>query len=250
MKRIVNVAFALLVPMGLASAQIIRTMNVSYPSGSDTVSGYMAMPKNGGKHPALIVIHEWWGLRDWIRQDARDLARHGYVALAIDLYRGKITDNPQEAYKLMMSVPRERAITDLKAAFSYLARMKGVNPSKIGSIGWCMGGSYSYIAATHLRKLAACVINYGNVGTTKEEVEPIDCPVLCNFAELDRTYTMKMGRAFEAAMKAGGKSIEFHEYAGVNHAFMNPNDLGIYDKAQAKLAWKRIYSFLDRQLKP
>ena len=127
--------------------------------------------------------------------------------------------------------------------------MKEVNPSKIGSMGWCMGGSYSYIAAINLPRLAACVINYGNVGTTNDEVEPIDCPVLCNFAELDRTYTVKMGRAFEKAMTADGKSVEFHEYSGVNHAFMNPNNPGIYDRAQAKLAWKRIYSFLDRHLK-
>ncbi len=74
-----------------------------------------------GKHPALIVIHEWWGLTDWIKQDARDLAERGYVALAIDLYRGALTNNPQEAYKLMMSVSHDRAVTDLKAAFDYLA---------------------------------------------------------------------------------------------------------------------------------
>ena len=240
---------ALFVFVSLASAQNIKTMNVSYLSGRDTVSAYLAMPEKGGTHPGIIVIHEWWGLRDWIRQNARDLARHGYVALAIDLYRGVITDNPQEAYKLMMSVPRERALTDLKSAFDYLARMKNVNGSKIGVIGWCMGGSYSYMAAVTLPKLAACVINYGNVGTTKSEVEAIHCPVLCNFAEKDMTYTVKMGKEFEAAMKADGKSVEFHEYPGVNHAFMNPNNPGIYNEAQAKLAWKRIYAFLNKHLK-
>ncbi|MCL4538374.1 MAG: dienelactone hydrolase family protein [Bacteroidetes bacterium] len=249
MMRMYAVVSALLAFASLASAQNIRTMNVTYQSGKDTVSAYMAMPEGSGKHPALIVIHEWWGLRDWIRRDARDLARHGYVALAIDLYRGQITDNPKEAYKLMLSVPKERAVTDLKAAFDYLSGMKEVNPSKIGVIGWCMGGSYSYIAAVNLPKLAACVINYGNVGTTKSEVEPINCPVLCNFAEKDMTYTAKMGKAFVAAMKADGKTAVFHEYAGVNHAFMNPNNPGVYDEAQAKLAWKRIYSFFDAHLK-
>lgn len=247
--RMYAVVSALLAFASLASAQNIRTMNVTYQSGKDTVSAYMAMPEGSGKHPALIVIHEWWGLRDWIRRDARDLALHGYVALAIDLYRGQITDNPKEAYKLMLSVPKERAVTDLKAAFDYLSGMKEVNPSKIGVIGWCMGGSYSYIAAVNLPKLAACVINYGNVGTTKSEVEPINCPVLCNFAEKDMTYTAKMGKAFVAAMKADGKTAVFHEYAGVNHAFMNPNNPGVYDEAQAKLAWKRIYSFFDAHLK-
>lgn len=249
MRRIVAVVSALLAFATLASAQDIRTMNVRYPSGSDTVSAYLAMPEGAGLHPALIVIHEWWGLRDWIRRDARDFASRGYVALAIDLYHGKVTDNPQEAYRLMTSVPRKRAVTDLKSAFDYLSGMKEVNPSKIGVIGWCMGGSYSYIAAVNLPKLAACVINYGKVGTTKSEVEPIRCPVLCNFAGKDRTYTAKMGKAFVAAMKADGKTAVFHEYAGVNHAFMNPNNPGIYDEPQAKLAWKRIYNFLDRHLK-
>ncbi len=233
---------------GLAGAQGIKTINVSYVSGTDTVSAYLAMPDGAGKHPALIVIHEWWGLRDWIRQNAREFARHGYVALAIDLYRGHLAETSQEAYKLMMSVPPERAVTDLKAAFGYLAGLKDVNSSRVGVIGWCMGGSYSYIAATNLPKLAACVINYGKVGTTKTEVEAIDCPVLCNFAEKDRTYTVKMGKEFEAAMIADGKSVEFHEYPGVNHAFMNPNNPDVYDEAQAELAWKNIYTFLHKHL--
>ncbi len=233
----------------LANAQGIKTMNVSYVSGTDTVSAYVAMPDGGGKHPALIVIHEWWGLRDWIRQNAREFAEHGYVALAIDLYRGQLAETSQEAYKLMMSVPPERGVTDLEAAFNYLAGMKDVNPEKIGVIGWCMGGSYSYIAATNLPRLAACVINYGKVGTTKSEVGPISCPVLCNFAGKDRTYTVELGKKFEEAMKAEGKTVIFHEYPGVNHAFMNPNNPGAYDEPQAKLAWKTIYAFLDEHLK-
>ncbi len=249
MRRFIIFLLAALGPGAFADAAEIKTMVVSYPSGQDTVSAYIAMPAEAGRHPALIVIHEWWGLRDWIRRDARDLARHGYVALAIDLYRGRITDNPQEAYKLMISVPHARAVTDLKAAFKYLSGLNYVNASKIGVIGWCMGGSYSYVAALNLPKLAACVIDYGKVGATKSEVEPISCPVLCNFAELDRTYTVEMGKAFVAAMKADGKTVEFHEYSGVSHAFMNPNNPQIYNGSAAKLAWRRIYSFLDRYLK-
>jgi len=249
MRKLLATAVLLFTLVSMTNAQAIVTRNVSYSSGGDTVSAYLAAPTAAGRHPALIVIHEWWGLRDWIRQNARDIARHGYVALAIDLYRGKITDNPQEAYKLMVSVPHERAVTDLKSAFDYLSSLKDVDPSRIGVIGWCMGGSYAYVAAATLPKLAACVIDYGNVGTTPGEVEPIRCPVLCNFAEKDMTYTVKMGRQFEAAMKADGKTVEFHEYPGVNHAFMNPNNPGIYNEAQAKLAWKRIYAFLHSHLK-
>ena len=249
MRSRIVVSLVVLAFAAVASAQSIRTMNVSYVSGPDTVSAYLAMPDGGGKHPALIVIHEWWGLRDWIRQNARDFARHGYVALAIDLYRGQLAETAPAAYKLMMSVPPERGVTDLKAAFSYLAGLQDVNPAKIGAIGWCMGGSYAYIAATNLPKLAACVIDYGKVGTTASEVKAINCPVLCNFAEKDMTYTLKMGREFEAAMKADGKYVEFHEYSGVNHAFMNPNNPDVYNEAQANAAWNNIYNFLDEHLK-
>lgn len=249
MRGLIAFLLAVFVSAAFANAAEIKTMTVSYPSGHDTVSAYLAVPAAAGRHPALIVIHEWWGLRDWIRRNARELARHGYVALAIDLYRGRVTDNPQEAYKLMTSVPHARAVADLKAAFHYLSGLGYVEASRIGVIGWCMGGSYSYIAALNLPKLAACVIDYGKVGTTGPEVEPIRCPVLCNFAGLDRTYTVEMGKAFAAAMKAEGKTVEFHEYPGVNHAFMNPNNPGIYNASAAKLAWERIYAFLGKYLR-
>ncbi|MCL4509759.1 MAG: dienelactone hydrolase family protein [Bacteroidetes bacterium] len=249
MRKVIVFAFAVFAFSSLANAAGIRTMIVRYPSGSDTVSAYLAMPSSGGKHPALIVIHEWWGLTDWIRENAREFARKGYVALAIDLYRGGLTSNPQEAYKLMMSVPKERAVTDLKSAFGYLSTMDNVNSSQIGVIGWCMGGSYSFQAAVNLPKLAACVIDYGKVDASKSSVDKIGCPVLCNFAEKDKTYTPDMAKEFTSAMKANGKQVELHIYPGVDHAFMNPNNTFGYNEAQSEIAWKNIYAFLDKHLK-
>lgn len=249
MRTMSVILFAILAFSAFAGAAEIKTMFVKYPSGSDTVSAYLAMPAGGGKHPSLIVIHEWWGLTDWIKENARDFARMGYVALAIDLYHGGLTNDPQEASRLMMSVPKERATADLRAAFEYLANLKEVNPSKIGVIGWCMGGSYTFIAAVNLPKLAACVIDYGKVDTSRSAIEGITCPVLCNFAALDKGYTPEMGKEFEAAMKSDGKQIEFHIYPGVNHAFMNPNNAAGFNEAQTKIAWKNIYVFLDRYLK-
>jgi len=249
MRRIVVFLFMCATFVSAAGASGIKTSIVSYVSGSDTVSAYLAEPVGGGKHPALIVIHEYWGLTDWIKQDARDFAVKGYVALAIDLYRGQLAATPQNAYKLLLSVPKERGISDLKAAFDYLAVMKNVDPAKIGVIGWCMGGSYSFEAAAILPKLAGCVIDYGNVDTSTSVVEWIKCPVMCNFAELDKTYTPQMGEAFAKAMKAEGKKIEFHVYPGVNHAFMNPNNPSVYNEAQAAKAWNSIYAFLNKNLK-
>ncbi len=232
----------------VSDAAAIKTMMVRYQSGQDTVSAYMAIPEATGKHPALIVIHEWWGLTDWIKQDARNFARKGYLALAIDLYRGKLASDPSQAYRLMVSVPRERAVTDLESAFEYLRTMKNVDASRIGVIGWCMGGSYSFIAATHLPGLAACVIDYGNVDTTTAGVASIHCPVLCNFAGLDNTYTPAMGKTFAGAMRASGKRIEFYEYPDVNHAFMNPNNTSGYSEIESRVAWRRIYTFLHKYL--
>jgi carboxymethylenebutenolidase len=249
MRRIVSIVLMCIGFVSLADASNIKTSIVNYVSGSDTVSAYLAEPAGGGDHPALIVIHEWWGLTDWIKQDARDFAAKGYVALAIDLYRGGLASTPQNAYKLMTSVPKERGIADLKAAFDYLSAMKSVNANRIGVIGWCMGGSYSFEAATVLPKLAACVIDYGNVDSAESVVGEIRCPVLCNFAELDKTYTPQMGEAFAKAMKAKGGKIEFHVYPGVNHAFMNPNNPSVYNEAQTEKAWKNIYAFLGKNLK-
>ncbi len=248
MRRIFVTLIVVFAMSALAGAAQIKTMVVSYPSGQDTVTAYLAFPAGAGRHPALIVIHEWWGLTDWIRQDARELARKGYVALAIDLYRGKLTSNPADAYKLMMSVPRERAVTDLKAAFGYLSEMKDVNPAKIGVIGWCMGGSYSFIAALELPKLAACVVDYGKVESDRAAIERIHCPVECNFAAEDKTYTPEMAKKFEKAMKAAAKDVVLHIYAGVNHAFMNPNNTSGYSEKESRIAWKNIFAFLEKHL--
>ena len=249
MRRIFLIAFLFAMFVSMADASNIRTSIISYVSGGDTVFAYLAEPIGGGKHPALIVIHEWWGLTDWIKQNARDFASKGYVALAVNLYRGALASTSQNAYRLMISVPGERGISDLKAAFNYLSSMKNVNPAKVGVIGWCMGGSYSFEAAVSQPKLAACVIDYGNVDTTASVVEKIRCPVLCNFAELDKTYTPQMGKAFAEAMRTDGKKIEFHVYPDVNHAFMNPNNPSVYDEAQTARAWQNIFAFLNKNLK-
>jgi carboxymethylenebutenolidase len=249
MRRIFVLAFLCVAFFSSVKASGIKTSVVRYSSGADTASAYLAEPADGGKHPALIVIHEWWGLTDWIKQNARDFATKGYVALAIDLYRGELASVPQNAYRLMTSVPKERGASDLEAAFDYLASLKNVEPAKIGVIGWCMGGSYSFQAATVLPNLAACVVDYGNVDTSQSAVEKIQCPLLCNFAELDKTYTPQMGEAFVKVMKAAGKKIEFHVYPSVNHAFMNPNNPSSYDESQTAIAWKNIFAFLDRNLK-
>jgi len=116
---------------------------VSYKSGDETVQGILYTPAGKGPFPALIVIHEWWGLNDWVKDQASKLADQGYAALAVDLYRGKVATTPDMAHEIMRGVPEDRAKRDLHAAFDFLASQPNVKKDRIGSIGWCMGGGYS-----------------------------------------------------------------------------------------------------------
>src|SRR3954464_9206031 len=128
--------------MGLSMFAAERKQ-VTYSSGNDKVHGMLYTPSGKGPFPAIIVIHEWWGLNDWVKEQASKLAEQGYVALAVDLYRGKVADNPELAHELMRGVPEDRSARDLRSAFDYLAAQSNVKKDRIGSIGWCMGGGYS-----------------------------------------------------------------------------------------------------------
>src|SRR5947208_7200931 len=134
--------FALVVLLA-ASTFAAEGKPVSYKSGDETVQGILYTPKGKGPFPALIVIHEWWGLNDWVKDQASKLADEGYASLAVDLYRGKVATTPEQAHEIMRGVPEDRAARDLNAAFAFLKAQPNVRADRIGSIGWCMGGGYS-----------------------------------------------------------------------------------------------------------
>jgi carboxymethylenebutenolidase len=239
---------ALLVP-ALALAHPLKTETVRFKSGDETISGYLALPESAGRHPGVVVIQEWWGLNDWVKEQARKLAEQGYVALAPDLYRGKVATDPETAHELSRGMPQDRAVRDLKAAFDFLASRSDVNRDKIGSIGWCMGGGLSLQLAVHEPRLAACVVNYGSMPTEESEIQAIHAPVLGNFGAEDRGIPPERVHAFESAMKAAGKSIDVKIYAGAGHAFENPNNKAGYRPQATADAWKRVQAFFARTLK-
>lgn len=218
-------------------------------SGKDTVSGYLCMPEGKGPFPALIAIHEWWGLNEWVEETAMKFASIGYVTLAVDLYRGKATQSPDEAHELMRGLPEDRAARDLQAAAQYLKTRSNVDPKKIGSIGWCMGGGFSLVTALNVPDLAACVICYGRLVTDSSSIQKIPCPILGIFGEEDMGISPQSVREFETACKSAGKSIEVKIYEKAGHAFMNPNNAKAYRGASAKDAWSRIQTFLEKTLK-
>jgi len=235
--------------MVLIRAAATKTETVSYKSGDDTVSGYLALAEGGGKHPAIVLIHEWWGLNDWVKEQAQKYAAQGYVALAVDLYRGKVATTPDEAHILMRGLPDDRGLRDLEAGFAYLASRPDVNVGKVGSVGWCMGGSWSIKLAVDQPKLAACVVNYGWLPSDPALVAKIKAPVQGNFGAEDQGIPAKDVRAFEAAMKADGKIVDIKIYEGAGHAFENPNNKEGYRPEATADAQKRISAFFQKYLK-
>jgi carboxymethylenebutenolidase len=247
MKRIA--VLVLLVAVFAIVALAATPQEVSYKSGDETVKGVMYTPAGKGPFPALIVIHEWYGLNDWVKQQASQLSDEGYVTLAVDLYRGKVAANGDEAHELMRGLPEDRAARDLVAAFNYLASQKNVKANKIGSIGWCMGGGYSLAAALNEPKLAATVINYGRLATDPAALQKINAPILGLFGGQDRGIPPDSVKAFEEQMKKLGKKVEVHIYPDAGHGFENENNKGGYREADTKDARARTLAFLQQNLK-
>lgn len=222
---------------------------VSYKSGDETVQGIVYTPEGKGPFPALIVVHEWWGLNDWVKEQASKLADEGYVALAVDLYRGKVATTPEQAHEIMRGVPEDRASRDLNAAFDFLKSQPNVKADRIGSIGWCMGGGYSLDVALQQPTLAATVINYGHLATDPTALQKINAPILGLFGGQDQGITPDDVKKFEQQLKQAGKKIDVVIYSDAGHAFENPNNKTGYRAADAADAWKRTVNFLASTLK-
>jgi len=247
MKKVSALAVVALLAAAAAPA---AEQTVSFESGAEQASGFLVTPDGKGPFPALVVVQEWWGLTDWVKGQARALAKEGYVALAVDLYRGKSTASQEEAHQLMMGTPPERALRDLQAGFAYLRSQPAVRKDRIGVIGWCMGGGYTLQLATVEPKLAAAVAYYGLPPTDAAKIAAIHAPVLGNYGAEDKGPSPEQARAFEAAMKKAGKTIDLKIYPGAGHAFANvDNPWGGYRKEATEDAWARTKAFLAKYLK-
>jgi len=237
-------AIALLILMVTIAALGADGKSVSYKSGDETVQGMLYTPAGKGPFPALIVIHEWWGLNDWVKEQASKLADQGYVALAVDLYRGKVATTPEMAHEIMRGVPEDRARRDLHSAFEFLASQPNVKKDRIGSIGWCMGGGYSLDVALDEPTLAATVINYGHLATDTDALKKINAPILGLFGAQDQGIPPADVHKFEQTMKQLGKKIDVKIYDDAGHAFENPDNKTGYRTEDAADAWKRTIDFL------
>jgi carboxymethylenebutenolidase len=173
--KILALFFLALIAIGSAlGADAPKTSTVQFPataSGTDMLNGFVAEPTTNMRHPAVIVIHTWWGLNDWVKEQTQKLAEQGFVALAPDLYDGHVATDPSNALELRMGLKDDIAIRDLLAAYAYLYGRKDVDRDHIGAIGWDMGGGYALKLAMYQPHLAAVVVNYGTPPTDPTDLQ-------------------------------------------------------------------------------
>jgi len=246
MKVLLTIALIFLLAL---SAMAVESRDVSYQSGNETVHAVLYTPAGDGPFPALVVIHEWWGLNDWVKQQADTYAQLGYVTLAIDLYRGQVATTPDEAHQIMRGVPEDRAQRDLLAATAYLRSLTTVNPKRVGAIGWCMGGGYALDLAVADPKLKVAVINYGHLATSDSTLKKIHANILGIFGGQDRGITPADVTKFEKQMKDLHKKVEVKIFPDAGHAFENPNNKQGYRQQDAEQAQKLTEEFLAKNLK-
>lgn len=220
---------------------------VGIETADGKIAAYLARPASG-EGPAVVVVQEWWGLVDHIRDVCDRLARAGFVALAPDLYRGESTADPDEAGRLMMDLEIDRAAGDLDTAIEWLRRRDGVLGPRVGVVGFCMGGQLALSAAARNESVGACVDCYGVHPNVRIDPATIRGAVLGVFAEHDDFVPLDTVRALEASLRDAGVDADLQIYSGTHHAFLNETRPEVYDAASAATAWSRIETFLRARL--
>jgi carboxymethylenebutenolidase len=225
---------------------------VEFPSNGHGAGGYLAVSATGSG-PGVIVIQEWWGLVDHIKDVCDRFAAEGFTALAPDLYHGTTVANtePDEAGKLLMALNLEQAARDMSGAVDYLRQQPSVVGDQVGVTGFCMGGGLALVLATQRPDaIGACVAYYGIIPW--EHANPdwskLDAAVLGHFAENDGMFTPELARQLEAQLHALGKDAEFVIHPGVDHAFFNDTRPEVYDASTAAATWDQTLSFLRAEL--
>ena len=216
---------------------------IEFASDGERVRGYLALPPRG-QGPGVLVLQEWWGLVDHIREVCDRLAREGFVALAPDLYRGESTVDPGVAGRLMLDLALPRAARDLAGAATALLNHSAVSGGKLAAIGFCMGGQLALYAAAQTPRISAVVDCYGIHPNVHVDYASVKAAVMGVFAERDAYVPPATVHQLEADLRAAGVLTEFTIYPGVDHAFLNDTRPDAYDAATAQRAWGRILSFL------
>lgn len=224
------------------------TSSVNFKTNGETAQGYLARPDGDGPFPGVIVVQEWWGLDDHIKDVARRFAAEGFAAFAPDLYHGKITKEPDEAGKLMMALDMPKASKELAAAAEHLSQQPFIAGRAIGATGFCMGGGLALTLACDSPHIKAAAPFYGMNPDPIDKVANLGGPVRVSYAEHDDWVGPPVRKALEAALKEHGKDYEIHVYPGTSHAFFNDTRPDAYNADAARDAWSRMLDLFRANL--
>jgi carboxymethylenebutenolidase len=218
---------------------------VDVPTNGVSTAGYLASPATG-RGPGVLVLQEWWGLVGHIKNVCDRFAAAGFTALAPDLYHGQTADEPDRAGKLFMALNIAEVEKDLRGAARFLAGHS--TTTKLGVVGFCMGGQLALFAATLNPSIGATVNFYGIHPNVKPDYTKLSGPVLGLYAERDSFVSPAVAREVDRAIKEAGKHSEIHIYPDVDHAFFNDERKDVYDRPAAEDAWRRTLTFLRQHL--
>jgi carboxymethylenebutenolidase len=246
----VTVALALSIPIdGLLNRnQIAALTNITIPGEDTPVLAYLSQPEAEGPLPAVIMIHEFWGLRPEIIGKAEALAAEGYLVIAPDTMRGQSTRWIPRAIWQTLRTPREQINTDLDSVFNYLSQLERVDPDRIMVMGFCYGGRAALHYSLHNPAVAATGVFYGSgLVTEAAELARLPGPVLGIFGSEDASIPLSEVAAFEAGLQTAGIPHEITIYDGVGHAFVTSVE-GVANDPIQRQAWEQFLDFLRRYL--
>jgi carboxymethylenebutenolidase len=220
---------------------------VTFPSNGHECQGYLAKPASGSG-PGVVVIQEWWGLNDNIKNIADRFAGEGFVALAPDLYHGKVTKEPDEAGKLMMAMKLEEAVQDMNGSVDYLKNLPDSTGDKLACTGFCMGGGLALYLATLRSEIGACAPFYGVIPGAQPDFSKLKAAVLGHYAENDDWASPAATRELEMKLKSLGKKAELIVYPGTHHGFFNDTRPEVHAAEASQKAWERTIQFFQGEL--
>jgi len=226
----------------------IKTEMLDYATNSSQASGFLARPKGDGPFPGVIVIQEWWGLNDNIKDIAQRFAAEGFAAFAPDLYHGKVTAEPDEAMKAMMALDMPRAVKEMVKAAEYLSQQPFTAGRGIGATGFCMGGGLALALATASPRIKAVAPFYGANPDPIDNVATISGPVFAVYAEHDDWAGEGVRTALAQALEKHGIKHEIKVYPGTEHAFFNDTRPEVFKKGAADDAWARVLELFRAEL--